>query len=546
MKLVLVAALAGALLGAQAAAAAPGRISVGLAGGTDPAAVADALGGSVVQELGPLDAAVVAVPDVRAALADAGSLEGVEYVEPDARTRTLAFAPNDPLLPFQWYLPAIHAFDAWTALPAMPPVRVAIVDSGIDGTHPEFLGRIAASRSFVGGSALTDNVGHGTVIAGEIAGALDNGEGIAGVGIPVQLVVAKVTDGGSGISVANEANAIRWAVDQGAQVVNLSLGGPRDPTNPKRDSYSALEHAAVEYAVAHGVVVVAAAGNCTATACPEQYASYPAALPHVLGVGALNHTSETPFFSNRDKVFVDLAAPGVDMASTYPIPRSDPECEAVGYTLCARTVTYRTPRGTSFSAPLATAAAAVVVGERARLGLPALRSNQVTSLLEGSADDIGVAGRDARSGNGRLNVGRAIAAVPKPVPPADVREPNDEAGEAASFGAIGSGLTAVLDRWDDPRDVYRVKLRLHQRIAIRLRGAAGAQADLYLWRPKTIAIGSAGVRSRNLAAFSRRLGATERIVFRSGRAGWFFVEVRQTGGRSGVYRLSVVPAPKRR
>ena len=133
----------------------------------------------------------------------------------------------------------------------------------------------------------------------EIAATLDNGEGIAGVGIPVELVVAKVTDGGS-ISLANEANAIRWAVDQGAQVVNLSLGGPRDPKNPKRDSYSAVEQAAVEYAVAHGVVVVAAAGNCSAAACPEPYASYPAALPHVLGVGALNHTDATPLFSNRD------------------------------------------------------------------------------------------------------------------------------------------------------------------------------------------------------------------------------------------------------
>jgi subtilisin family serine protease len=544
VRLALAAVAAALVLGVQPAAAAPGRISVGLSPGADPAAVAATLDGSVVQELGALDALVVSVPDVQAALAEAGSLDGVEYAELDAAARTLMFAPNDPLYPFQWYLPAIHAFDAWSAPPLQPPVRVAIVDSGIDGTHPELSGRIVASRSFVGGSALTDSIGHGTIVAGEIGAALDNGEGIAGLGIPVELVIAKVTELGS-ISLANEANAIRWAVDQGAEVVNLSLGGPRDPKNPKRDSYSALEHAAVEYAVAHDVVVVAAAGNCSASTCPEQYASYPAALPHVLGVGALNHTSDTPLFSNRDKQFVDVAAPGVDMASTFPIPKSEPSCEEVGYTLCARTLSYRTPRGTSFSAPLATATAAVAIGERARLGLPALSSNQVTSLVEASADDIGTAGRDARSGNGRLNVVRTVAGVPKPVVPADVLEPNDESGEAAAFGAVGTGLNAVLDRWDDPRDVYRVKLRYHQRIAVQLRGPVGAQADLYLWRPKTIAIGSAGVGSPHLAAFSRHLGANERIVFRTGRAGWFYVEVRQTGGRSGAYRLSVVPAPKR-
>jgi hypothetical protein len=104
----------------------------------------------------------------------------------------------------------------------------------------------------------------------------------------------------------------------------------------------------------------------------------------------------------------------------------------------------------------------------------------------------------------------------------------------------------VLDRWDDPRDVYRLKLRYHQRIAVQLRGPVGAQADLYLWRPKTIAIGSAGVGSPHLAAYSRHLGANERIVFRAGRSGSFYVEVRQTGGHSGAYRLSVVPAPKKR
>ena len=77
-----------------------------------------------------------------------------------------AFTPNDPLYPRQYYLVQDHAFDLWPAFPALKPVLVAVVDSGIDGGHPEFKGRIAAAKSFVGGKALVDSVGHGTFVAG--------------------------------------------------------------------------------------------------------------------------------------------------------------------------------------------------------------------------------------------------------------------------------------------------------------------------------------------------------------------------------------------
>src|SRR5207245_1264508 len=100
-----------------------------------------------------------------------------------------AYAPNDPFVSRQWYLSADHAFDFWPTLPGLPSVRVAVIDSGIDGTHPEFAGKIAAARSFVGGSALTDEQGHGTFVAGEIAAATGNGEGIAAVAPSTRLLV---------------------------------------------------------------------------------------------------------------------------------------------------------------------------------------------------------------------------------------------------------------------------------------------------------------------------------------------------------------------
>ena len=151
----LAAVLAGALALAPAAAAAPGTISVGLTADADRAEavalIAAATDGELVADLGPLDALVLRRARTwRSALAAARSLPGVAYRERVTSSRRLAFVPNDPLASRQWYLGAIRAFDRWAVHPAQPPVRVAVIDSGIDAGHPEFAGRIAGMRSFVG------------------------------------------------------------------------------------------------------------------------------------------------------------------------------------------------------------------------------------------------------------------------------------------------------------------------------------------------------------------------------------------------------------
>ena len=126
-----------------------------------------------------------------------------------------------------------------------------------------------------------------------------------------ELLVAKVVDGNDLIDVEAEVKAIRWAVEQGARVINMSLGGFRDPRDPERDAYSQLEAQAIGWAHGRGVVVVAAVGNSTDTPPrPWPFASYPAALPHVLGVSALARDGSVPVFSNRDKIYNDIAAPG--------------------------------------------------------------------------------------------------------------------------------------------------------------------------------------------------------------------------------------------
>ena len=147
--------------------------------------------------------------------------------------------------------------------------------------------------------------------------------------------------------------------------INLSLGGVRDPLNPSLDTYSPLERAAVEYAYSKGAVVVAAVGNGTQSpSMPWRYAAYPAALPHVIGVAAVRRDGSVPDYSNRDAVYVDVAAPGDDMFSTIPrnLVADDSGCTDP-YSDCGP-LEFRDAIGTSFAAPQVSAAAALLLGVR--------------------------------------------------------------------------------------------------------------------------------------------------------------------------------------
>ena len=139
-------------------------------------------------------------------------------------------------------------------------MKVAIVDSGVDCSLPDFQGRIADERSFVGGDPCADTEGHGTFVAGIIAANLDT-QGIVGIAYTSQLLVAKVVRADGTIPLDAEAAAIRWAADSGARVINLSLGGVRDPVHLEPRHVLAAEASAVAYAYAKGALLVAAVGN---------------------------------------------------------------------------------------------------------------------------------------------------------------------------------------------------------------------------------------------------------------------------------------------
>jgi hypothetical protein len=470
---------------------------------------------------------------------------------PAAAAGSATFVPNDPLAVRQWYLNAIHAFDFWPEDPVndLAPVRVAIIDSGIDLDHPEFAGRILNEQSFVGGD-VTDRQGHGTFVAGIIAATPNNGSGIAGIAFPAQLLIAKVVRADGTIAPAAEAKAIRWAADNGARVINLSLGGLRDPLDPREDTFSAAEQSAIAYAYSKGAVVVAAVGNADeAPKTPWHYASYPAALPHVLGVSALAADGSVPLFSIRDKVYNDISAPGVGIVSTLPraLTVSRPACSDQGYSICGPPE-FRPADGTSYAAAQVSAAAALLIAAR-----PSLSPDQVMSLLEHSADDVSAAtgclrcplGRDWYSGWGRLDVAAALKALSGPPPPRDRYEGNDEAGKEA-FTLYGTTINvkATLDYWDDNIDVYRVRLRKGQTMSVWLRGPSGMDTNLILWRPGTQVVEAPSIgQQAALQAWrvtqSAHVGPNEHFLHRARVSGWYYVEVKLTTQGSGQYRLHI-------
>ena len=458
-----------------------------------------------------------------------------------------AFAPADPLAPKQWYLQDDHAFDAWAEPPTtLAPVKVAIVDSGIDCSLPEFQGRIADKRSFVGGDPCVDTEGHGTFVAGIIAANLDT-QGIVGIAYTSQLLIAKVVRTDGTIPLDAEAAAIRWAADSGARVINLSLGGVRDPRHLDRDTYSALEASAVAYAYAKGALLVAAVGNGDeAPKQPWPFASYPAALPHVIGVSALTHSGNVPDYSNRDAVFNDISAPGSGLFSTFPLALTAqrPLCIDQGYSDCG-TDDYRNPEGTSFAAPQVTAAAAVLFAIA-----PSLTNSQVSTILEHTADDMSAASgcqkcqllRDAYSGWGRLDIAKAVAALGGPLPAPDRFETNDDAGtDAHTLWGKKTAFTATLDYYDDPVDVYRVALGPDERIVAKVDGSwEGAQVNLILWKPGTRRIESTRAQKSLRAAQSISPGAVQRLTFTAPGRGWYYVEVEVAAPGFGSYTLSLV------
>jgi membrane-anchored mycosin MYCP len=256
-------------------------------------------------------------------------------------------------------------------------VTVAVIDSGVD-SNPQYNGRVIVGPTFADAQAGPRNgdcVGHGTAVAGIIAAAPMAGVPFTGVAPEATILSIKVTNTEGGIPVGNVTQAILDAVQDGANVINLSLTEPNTP---------ALS-AAIHYALSHNVVVVASAGNDAANTGSGPF--YPAAYPGVLSVGAVDSSGDLASFSSTHTP-VSITAPGVNITSAFPGVYPDSYLAA--------------QQGTSFATAFVSGVAALV---RARY--PGFKEAQVVQRIEETAD--GAAG--AGTGNGLVNPVQAITAV---------------------------------------------------------------------------------------------------------------------------------------
>jgi thermitase len=315
---------------------APGQILVQFRPGTaasDVALVHSHNRGQVLQVLERIGVQVVRVPkgEELRAVARYRSNPNVAFAEVDGIVSALSFTPNDPMLPDQWGLARVEAPLAWGVTQGSSTIRIAVLDTGIDAGHGDISPKVVAARNFTTSSTVSDRNGHGTHVAGIAAAVTNNARGVAGLGFNSVLMNGKVLgDDGSG-TWSWVANGIIWAADNGAQVINMSLGGT---------SHSATIENAVNYAWGRGSVLVAAAGNSNSSSL-----TYPAAYANVIAVGATDRNDARASFSNFG-AWVDVAAPGVDILSTFP--RS------------GRNDRYRWMSGTSMSAPFVAGLAGLV------------------------------------------------------------------------------------------------------------------------------------------------------------------------------------------
>jgi type VII secretion-associated serine protease mycosin len=291
--------------------------------------------------------------------------------------------PSDPYIRNQYALDRINAQTAWQTTTGSSEIIVAVLDTGIDAEHPELKDRLVDGYDFVNNdSTPEDMVGHGTFVSSIIAADGNNEEGITGLAPSVKIMPLKVMDRRGSGSNSAIARAIRYAADNGAKVINLSLGSPYSSTSVRN---------AITYAVDKGVVVVAASGN---EARERNPVNYPAAYSNVISVGATGSNNRVASFSTYNQA-VDLVAPGVSILGA----RSGTNTMCRPYNGTA----YCASSGTSFSAPYVAAAAALVLSVN-----PKLSPAQVQAVLEETATDLGEEGKDVYYGAGLLDVAKAV------------------------------------------------------------------------------------------------------------------------------------------
>jgi subtilisin family serine protease len=310
----------------------------------------------------------------------------VEFATYNYRIQALE-VPDDPEFSRQWALDEttndndIDAPEAWDITTGSDSVIVAIIDSGIDLNHPEFTGRIMTGYNYIDPSALPeDGFSHGTHVAGIVGAAGNNGVGISGVSWNVRLMPLKILDDNGNGDSANLAKSICFAVDNGAKIINMSIGD-RNSSWPCK---MADVEEAFKYAESKGVLLVGAAGNDS-----SESVNCPAAYEQAIAVSSVTDYGGLSSFSNYGEQ-VDIAAPGGGGARIYStVPGG-----------------YDYKQGTSMATPHVSGVAALIWSLK-----PDLSHHEVREILETTTDDLGAVGWDKIFGWGRVNARQSLESL---------------------------------------------------------------------------------------------------------------------------------------
>jgi len=406
----------------------PGRLIVRGRAGLSGDALARAL-----REVGARRVDVVEELEGTVIEADDGQLAGVESalrrsglfssVERDHLVR-VAENPDDTYYGAQWGLPRAGVPAAWQ-LSSGAGVTVAVIDTGVEAGHPDLQGQLLPGYDFISDDAdPDDDNGHGTRMTGIVAAVRDNAEGISGVAPAARVLPVKALDAQGYGPYSAVASGITWAVDQGAKVINLSLVGAAP---------SSILQAAVDYAVAHDVVLVAASGNYGSEA-----PAYPAASSGAVAVAAINESDGHPAFSNSG-AWISVAAPGVDVVTT------------------SLDGDYASSTGTSPAAAMASGVFALL-----RAANPQMGRLEAISRVQNGAVNLGSSGWDPYFGWGRVDAYGALVPGEIGAPPTDDTPPTIVVLNPAR-GSLQSGMVPIDIAANDNVGIARVELFVDNR-----------------------------------------------------------------------------------
>lgn len=371
--------------------------------------------------IGKLRTHVIKVPKSKrqAVIQDLAKDPNIQAAEQIQYGHAEATTPNDPQYANQAFWVKIGANQVWDTVKGDAKVILADIDTGVYANHPDIKPKLMAGYDFVESDQTPQDTGngHGTAVAGVMAAATNNGIGVAGGCWNCMIMPLRVLDGNGAGSDATVAQAIQYAVDHGAQILNLSLSFADDSTVLKT---------AIDYAASHNALVIAAAGNQAGTA-PR----YPAAYPSVLSVAGTEADDTLSSESNYGST-VDMAAPGVSIFSTL-------NADA-----------YAAWTGTSFASPIVAAVAGLLKSAYPSASVADLRAAITTTTDPCCSNKLPA---------GRINAVKANAYLAAKFPPADKTGPTVAIGVPAANATVKGGVSITATA-EDPSGVAKVEFKI--------------------------------------------------------------------------------------